>query len=147
MTRSDRSTSRERGSALLETAIALPMLTLVLFGIFEMGLAFARAQVLANAAREGAREASLFRTSCNAGTVRSAAIATARSTGARFGMASGDIRVDAQRVCVAGDRVEVSVEYTHRIPVISGLTAFIGGSTGATFPIRARASMLNETRG
>lgn len=46
---------RERGSALLETAITLPILLLLMVGIFEVGRAYETWQVLVNAAREGAR--------------------------------------------------------------------------------------------
>jgi Flp pilus assembly protein TadG len=49
----------ERGSALVELAITLPLLLLVSVGIFEFGRAFQTWQVLTNAAREGARVAVL----------------------------------------------------------------------------------------
>ena len=45
----------ERGTALLETAMTLPLLLLVSVGIFEFGRAFQTSQILTNAAREGAR--------------------------------------------------------------------------------------------
>jgi len=49
----------ERGQALLETAITLPIILLVCVGIFEFGRAYQVQQVLTNAAREGARVAVL----------------------------------------------------------------------------------------
>jgi Flp pilus assembly protein TadG len=49
----------ERGTALIETAITLPLLLLVAVGIFEFGRAFQTWQVLTNAAREGARLAAM----------------------------------------------------------------------------------------
>ena len=49
----------ERGAALLEAAITIPMLLLVSVGIFEFGRAWQTWQVLTNAAREGARLAVL----------------------------------------------------------------------------------------
>lgn len=45
----------ERGTAILETALTLPLLLLVSVGIFEFGRAYQTWQVLTNAAREGAR--------------------------------------------------------------------------------------------
>ena len=45
----------QRGSALLETAITLPLVLLVTVGIFEFGRAYQTWQVMTNAAREGAR--------------------------------------------------------------------------------------------
>lgn len=49
----------ERGQALVETAVVLPLVLLVCVGIFEFGRAFQTWQVLTNAAREGARIAVL----------------------------------------------------------------------------------------
>jgi Flp pilus assembly protein TadG len=49
----------ERGQALLETAITLPIILLVCVAIFEFGRAYQVQQVLTNAAREGARVACL----------------------------------------------------------------------------------------
>jgi Flp pilus assembly protein TadG len=45
----------ERGAALLEAAITIPIILLISVGIFEFGRAFQTWQVLTNAAREGAR--------------------------------------------------------------------------------------------
>ena len=47
----------ERGAALLEAAITVPMILLVCVGIFEFGRAYQTWQVLTNASREGARYA------------------------------------------------------------------------------------------
>ena len=49
----------ERGAAIIETALTLPILLLVSVGIFEFGRAYETSQVLTNAAREGARVAVL----------------------------------------------------------------------------------------
>lgn len=45
----------ERGQAMVETAIAIPLLLVLMVGIFEVGRAYETWQVLTNAAREGAR--------------------------------------------------------------------------------------------
>jgi Flp pilus assembly protein TadG len=57
-TRRARTTS-ERGQAMLEVALTLPLLLLVAVGIFEFGRAYQTWQILTNAAREGARVAVL----------------------------------------------------------------------------------------
>src|SRR5439155_4823448 len=49
----------ERGAAIIETALTLPLLLLVAVGIFELGRAYQTWEVLTNAAREGARVAIL----------------------------------------------------------------------------------------
>ena len=45
----------QRGTALIETAVTLPLVLLVSVGIFEFGRAYQVFQVCTNAAREGAR--------------------------------------------------------------------------------------------
>jgi hypothetical protein len=49
----------ERGAALLEFALTLPLLLVVIAGIVDFGFAFQRYEVLTNAAREGARMGAL----------------------------------------------------------------------------------------
>ena len=49
----------QRGAALIETAITIPLVLLVSVAIFEFGRAYQTWQVLTNAAREGARIAVL----------------------------------------------------------------------------------------
>jgi len=52
--------SRERGQSLVEAAIVVPLLLLLLAGVVELGRAFYTYIVITNAAREGARYASLY---------------------------------------------------------------------------------------
>lgn len=49
----------QRGAALLETAITIPLVLVVTVSIFEFGRAYQTWQILTNAAREGARIAVL----------------------------------------------------------------------------------------
>src|SRR6266487_5466174 len=55
MSRLRRRLAGEEGTAMLETALTLPLLLVVSVGIFEFGRAYQTWQVLTNAAREGAR--------------------------------------------------------------------------------------------
>lgn len=52
----------ESGASAVEFAIVVPILVMVMFAIFEFGLAYFRSQSLQAAAREGARVASLSQT-------------------------------------------------------------------------------------
>lgn len=52
-----RNPDRREGAAAVETALVLPLFFLVVFGVIEFGRAFMVAQLLTNAAREGARAA------------------------------------------------------------------------------------------
>jgi Flp pilus assembly protein TadG len=53
----------EKGAALIEAAITVPIILLISVGIFEFGRAYQTQQVLTNASREGARIAVLEGTS------------------------------------------------------------------------------------
>ena len=53
----------QKGAALLETAITIPLILAVCVAIFEFGRAYQTWQVLTNAAREGARVSILAETS------------------------------------------------------------------------------------
>ena len=52
----------ERGAVIAEFVLVLPLLVILLFAIIEFGIVFNRVQGLHNAAREGARVASLNQT-------------------------------------------------------------------------------------
>jgi Flp pilus assembly protein TadG len=56
--------NNDRGSELLELAIALPLLLVVIAGIMDFGFLFERYEVITNAAREGARMAVLGSYTC-----------------------------------------------------------------------------------
>ncbi len=60
----------DRGAALIEMALTMPLLLLLSVGVFEFGRAFQTWQVLTNATREGARVASLPGTSDTAVSTR-----------------------------------------------------------------------------
>ena len=49
----------DEGNALVEFALTLPLLVLIVVGIFDFGFAFQQYEVVTNAAREGARMAVL----------------------------------------------------------------------------------------
>lgn len=52
----------QKGAAVVEFAVILPLLLLILFGIIEFGFIFYNQALLTNASREGARRAIVFRT-------------------------------------------------------------------------------------
>jgi len=69
--RQGKGTPAERGIELLEFALVLPLLLVLLLGIFDFGAAFALRQKMTNAAREGARivvSSSLTDQSCSSST-------------------------------------------------------------------------------
>lgn len=67
MRRSGARGSREDGVVAVEFAIIFPLLMLILFGVFEFGVAWSQWQVYQGAAREGARCAAVQAAELNAG--------------------------------------------------------------------------------
>jgi Flp pilus assembly pilin Flp len=55
----------ERGAAAIEMAIAVPILTLFLWGIFQIGIAFQASAGMQHALGEGARYATIYPTPTN----------------------------------------------------------------------------------
>jgi Flp pilus assembly protein TadG len=139
----------ERGSALLETALTLPLLLLVSVSIFEFGRAYQTWEVLTNAAREGARVAVL------PGSVNSTVEARVRDY-----MASGALaNRDAATVAVTNTLVDiggggtasasrVTVTYPFEFMVLQPVAQLVSSGTtlGSAFSMTAVAEMRNETQ-
>lgn len=116
----------ESGQALAEIAIALPLLLLMLIGIWEFARAYQIQQVVVNAAREGARIVVLPNSS--GGTVDSATNAI------NHYLASGSISGATINITGTEDTgqpmtVQVSVPYTFNLigPMIRLATGNDGG--------------------
>jgi Flp pilus assembly protein TadG len=139
----------ERGAALLEAAITLPMLLLVAVGIFEFGRAYQTWQILTNAAREGARIAVL--PDPTSGIVE---------TRVREYMAAGQLSgadtatVDVNRTAsmtVNGAAVsasQVSIDYPFSFIVLQPVARLVAPTTtlGDAVVMHAQALMRNETQ-
>ena len=137
----------ERGAALLETAITLPLVLLMSVAIFEFGRAYQTWQVLTNAAREGARVAILSETTD--AQVSTAVRAYMRSGGLPLADNAG-VRVTVVRNVPLGvnnaSRVTISYPFGFMVlnPVIRLVTP--GSTTGATpIAMGAVAVMRNES--
>jgi Flp pilus assembly protein TadG len=133
----------ERGAELIEFAIVVPLLILLLAGIFDFGMMFRTFEAVTNAAREGAR------------------------VGVLPGYADADVqaRVDAYMavsglagpytVTVANTSVatgagtftarSVTVNFPYQFAVLGVIGAPFGGSF-TTIPLRAVSVMRTETQ-
>ena len=94
-----RARQRERGAALVELAITLPILMVVLLGAIDFGRAFRLAMIVTNAARAGAQFGA--QTSINSGNTTQM-INTADQLLSANGLASGPATT-AQRLCECAD--------------------------------------------
>ena len=107
----------DRGSAVVEFALVLPVVLVVMLGVVEVAVV-ARAQLeVSQAAREGVREA-----------------ATNPDTEAAVGVVHGFLKTDRARVAVSrehrvGGRAEVTVRLRHTVaaPLLGGFDIILVG--------------------
>lgn len=141
---------RDRGAALLETAIVLPLVLLVSVGIFEFGRAFQTWQVITNAAREGARIAVLP----NSTTAGVQSRVTSYLTAGQLPNAAGaTVDVDRNGVLDIGGASAsasiVTVQYPFNFMVLNPVVRLVVGSStlgAAPITMTTSAQMRNEAQ-
>ena len=137
----------ERGVALIETAITLPLLLLVSVSIFEFGRAYQHWQVLTNAAREGARIAVLPAVNDAAVTAR---VTEYLAAGHLSAPASATVAIDRQaEISIGSDPAAastVTVSYPFEFIVLQPVAQLVvsGSTAGAPVTMSASATMRNE---
>jgi Flp pilus assembly protein TadG len=139
--------NNERGTALIETALTLPILLLVSIGIFEFGRAYQTQQVLTNAAREGARVAILPAQPAGVVQARVTAYATA---GQIYNPTSAIATVTPTQVSIGGGNTtsgsKVTVTYPYSFMVLTPVARLVAKKSmvGTAFTMTATAEMRNE---
>jgi Flp pilus assembly protein TadG len=133
-----------RGAALLETAVAVPIVLMICVGIFEFGRAYQTWQVLTNAAREGARVAV-------AGGMTDLEVETNVRTfmaAERLGDA-GNVPITVNRKVALGSKTgtEVTIHYPFSFVLLDPAVRFVwpASTTGAPLTMSAVAIMRNES--
>jgi|SRR4026207_2283214 Flp pilus assembly protein TadG len=139
----------ERGAALLEAAVTLPMLLLVAVGIFEFGRAYQTWQILTNAAREGARMAVLPDPTPGIVETRVREYMAAGQL-SEYGTATVDVNRSAS-LTVNGGAVsasQVSIDYPFSFIVLQPVARLVAPTTslGGAVVMHAQALMRNETQ-
>jgi Flp pilus assembly protein TadG len=138
---------RERGSAMVEAAICIPLLLVLMVGIFEVGRAYETWQVLTNAAREGARMA-VMPTSDPATTT--ALIREYMSNGQLTQAATASVVInEGASINVNGTNVSaslVTVDYPFEFIMLQPVVRLVspGATVGGPITMRATAVMRNE---
>jgi Flp pilus assembly protein TadG len=123
-----------RGNSVIEFALLLPILLLVVFGITEFGRAWMNVNVLATAAREGARLAVVTDPDVAAVQARVTEVLTAaRITPTSISVAGPDDADPQQRV---------TITVTSDFVVIPGS---ILGTFNGTIPLRSTVTMRHES--
>ena len=139
--------SRERGSAMVEAAISIPLLLVLMVGIFEVGRAYETWQVLTNAAREGARMAV---TPSSDPAATTALIRAYMANGQLTKSATASVVInEGASINVNGTPVSaslVTVDYPFEFIMLQPVVRLVapGATVGGPLTMRATAVMRNE---
>lgn len=138
-----RLTRNERGAALIEAAITIPLMLLLSVAIFEFGRAYQTWQVLTNAAREGARVAIISGTTD--AQVRSA-VNNYMSVGQLSTLSDSFILVNRAAPLGANTGSQITVRYPFSFMVLGPVIRLVNPSSSAGGPLTmsAVAVMRNE---
>jgi Flp pilus assembly protein TadG len=124
--------SGERGAAVVELALLLPLLTILILGLIDLGLIVREHQILQNAAREGARFSALPQNNkLNKTTTEQAQIdtdikarVTAYAQGERITIDPNNITIDQSFLIPTGS----STEHGSQIVVLYNRSLLFSGS-------------------
>ena len=143
---------RQTGVAMVEFAIALPLLLLLLLGIAEFGRMLFQYNSLLQANRDAVRYVAGSAWNRTLGRVElSAGLQSQAKNLAVYGLpvpplgsqplVPGLTTADVQVSAVGLDHVQVNISYTFRPLIGNGIPAFIGGGTALSFPLVATTVM------
>ena len=134
----------ERGAALIETAVTIPIILLVAVGIFEFGRAYQTWQVLTNAAREGARQAVLVDKSD--ADVQST-VQNYMKAGGLSKYATASVVIDRNVALGTNTASRITVNYPFQFMVLNGVAKLVskGSTAGGPLTMQSVALMRNES--
>ena len=147
----------ERGSALVEFALSLPLMLVVIAGIVDFGFVFQRYEVITNAAREGARLASLPEYQANTAMIQDR-VRTYVQQGLSLTPAALNTVVPISNVVVSNtpftvtsgpttytvQATTVSVTYNHTFLLLQPVMGLINKTWGNSIALTATSQMRNE---
>ena len=136
----------EKGAALIEAAITVPIILLICVGIFEFGRAYQTMQVLTNAAREGARMAVITTSTDEAITARVRAYMEA---GSLSNHATAAVTIQRSVAMTGADTgSSIVIDYPFQFMVLNPVVRLIAPAdtkTGAPITMKSSALMRNES--
>jgi Flp pilus assembly protein TadG len=134
----------ERGQAIIELALTLPLLLLVLLGIFDFGLMFQRFEIVTNAAREGARVAVLPDYTIGQATTHAQNYLASGGISGAVVTITGPLDVVIPTTPAKTVKVmQAEVTYTHQHVFVGPISQLFGGTLGTT-QLRAVSTMRKE---
>ena len=107
-----RSLNDEKGQALTEFALVLPLLMAVLLAIVQFGIAFSHYLSLTDAVRAGARTAAVSRYESNPAAAAKDAVRAAAD-----GLDASRLDVDVSSAWQSGSKVTVSATYPYELDI------------------------------
>jgi Flp pilus assembly protein TadG len=133
----------ERGAALLEAAVTIPLILMICVAIFEFGRAYQTWQVVTNAAREGARVAVISGTTDD--QVREA-VRTYMTAGRLDRAATAPIDVVRNAPLGGWSGSSITVSYPFEFMMLNPIVRLVvpSSTTGAPLTMSAVAIMRNE---
>jgi Flp pilus assembly protein TadG len=151
-------TGEERGAALVEFALCVPLLLVVIAGIVDFGFAFQRYEVITNAAREGARLATLPQYQGNDAMIKDRVRSYVQqglslsSTALDNVLPAAQVVVDNATPLTVTDGTNtfnlpastVTVTYNHTFLMLQPILGLINKSWGSNISLVARSQMRNE---
>ena len=135
----------QKGAALLEAAITIPIILLICVGIFEFGRAYQTWQVLTNAAREGARAAVIVGTSDADVTTR---VRNYMQAGSLENYSTATVTITHNIPLTGSDTgSQVQIDYPFQFMVLNPVVQLVtpGSTTGTPITMHSIALMRNES--
>lgn len=148
----------EKGSALVEFALTVPLLLVVIAGIVDFGFVFQRYEVITNAAREGARLASLPEYQTNTAMIQDRVRSyvqqglSLNTTALNTVVPVGNVVVtntpfdvtDGAGTTYTVQATTVAVTYNHTFLLLQPILGLINKTWGTTIALTATSQMRNE---
>jgi Flp pilus assembly protein TadG len=136
---------KQRGAALVEAAITVPIILLISVGIFEFGRAYQTWQVLTNAAREGARLAIINGSTDDAVVTR---VRNYMAAGQLPNAATASVNVNRNVALTGSDTgSQITINYPFQFMVLNPVIRLVtpSSTTGAPITMQSSALMRNES--
>ena len=133
----------ERGAAMIEAAVIIPLVMLVSVAIFEFGRAYQHSQVITNAAREGARVAVLEAyTDDQVKTI----VLNYMTSGSLMNVGAASINITRNVPFMSNTASRVTVDYPFQFMLLNPIARMVRGdsSLGTPLTMHSTALMRNE---
>ena len=132
----------ERGQALVELGLVLPILLILVIGIIEFGRAWTAHQVITHAAREGCRRAVLFDPTVTKTQVEATIMNAIQSGG--FNPATATITFPLGFKTGSGQETTCRVVLPYRFQFLKPFVSILTTSADGTLPLTTETTMRNE---